>query len=366
MFLLGCAGETPLRVPVEAPEVISGEGGLSVSWSNKLAADVDAPKGVFKPAVQGDQIIVASNRGLIRAYSQSEGDTLWTYDVDLKLAAGVSANQDALIVIGRNGEIIALSPEGQFLWQHETEKEILSPASLTSKLAVVQAVDGSVVGLNLKTGEPQWVFSEVIPSLTLRGTGRPFIFKDRVILGFASGKLVALKLSNGEKLWEQVIQKPQGQNEFERVIDLDAAISAKENVLFVPGYQGFFTAIEAYRGQVLWQKQHSSFQGGDFYVDRLYTVNESSHIQVMDYRNGEIQWQSQDYEYRDVLQPKILGDYLVFSDYEGYIHLMDRFSAQTRDRLKLGPAPVRLIVEGESVYGLASNGKLKKIQLQKD
>ena len=366
IIIVGCSSETPLRVPNELPEVVRDNVSFDVDFSGRLKADKKAPKGIFEPQVIGNRVYIASNRGYVRAYDIETGKTLWTTDLELDLSTGVAAFDGHLAVVGRDGEVIVLSTEGEKLWQFNLNKEVLAPPSLSKNRMVVQAIDGSVVAFHLKSGKVAWRFAEVIPNLTLRGTNRPFIFNDRVILAFSSGKLVALKLSDGQVFWQQVIQKPKGQNEFERLIDLDGRIAARENILFIPGYQGYLTAVEAYQGQVLWQKQHSSFQGSDFYIDRLYTVDESSHVQVLDFRNGEIQWQNEDYLYRDISQPLIIDDYIVFSDFEGYVHLMNRFDSKTNDRHKVGTAPVRLHVENGKIFALASNGRFKQLSIDKD
>jgi len=367
--LTGCSSDTPLRVPAELPEVIKGNEKLVKGWSQKLSSDESEPTGAITPVILQNSLFTASNSGEVAAYSLKKGKKLWEYDADQPISTGVAAAENLVVVVTRNGTIVALSTKGKLLWTKKIAKEVLSPALITPKTSdsskvIVQGVDGSVIALAATDGSLAWRYSTSIPNLSLRGTNAPYLFEKNVIVGFSSGVLVALDSNTGKVNWERKLQNPVGQNEFDRLTDLDGTITRRENILFVPGYQGQFSAVEAYRGQVLWQKPNSSYQGADFYVDRLYIVDTASHLQVLDYRTGDSQWVSKIFEYRDLSKPSVFGDYLLVGDFEGYVHLVDRFSAKVNDQIKVGPAPITIIVDGEQAFARAANGKLVQLKLK--
>ena len=156
----------------------------------------------------------------------------------------------------------------------------------------------------------------------------------------------------------------EGSNGFERIVDLDGRMTLSDNVLFVPGYQGNLSAVEAYTGQVLWQKEISSFMQPAYSVGRLYVADSSSHLIMLDYRSGEVKWESKDFEYRELTSPEALGLYVLSTDMEGNVYVIDKSSADVVAKKGLGDAPITLVSNAEYAVAQTANGKVRAFKLE--
>lgn len=373
LWLSACASDVVLREPAPEPDVVdSSKVRLKRVWSVGLDADTDQVSGSFRPAVVGQQVYVATNEGEISLLDATTGKKVWKIDLDQVLNAGIAASAMGAVVVARSGEVIGLDDKGNELWRTDIAREVVQVPVIHNSSVFLQTSNSGVFALDMVTGALQWTYEARSPALTLRGTNQPLPYQDRLLVSFDSGTLVALNTETGDLLWERKLQIPKGANEFERIIDLDGRMTLKDNIVFVPGYQGFLTAVEAYTGQVLWQKELSSDTKPGLSVDRLFIANADSHLLNLDYRNGEVQWQSETFEYRELTSPLTLGQYLVATDMDGQLYVLDKSNADVLFKKKIGDAPIQLIsVENlmidekaeEIVIAQSANGKIQAYRL---
>ena len=89
-------------------------------------------------------------------------------------------------------------------------------------VVVVHTVDGTLTGLDGRTGERIWATQRTVPELSLRGSSSPVISGGSVIAGFADGKLISLDILSGRARWEANAGVPSGRSALERLTDVDA------------------------------------------------------------------------------------------------------------------------------------------------
>jgi outer membrane protein assembly factor BamB len=353
-----------IRNPAPEPEVISGSKvTFKKLWSRSYDADEDLPTGVFRPALVEDRIYIATNEGEVAAIDLT-GKELWTLDLKQTLSAGIAASAKGSVIVSRSGDVIAIDATGKEMWRQPLGKDIIQVPLIHNDRVYLQASNSSVFALDMSNGEIRWQYKSRSPSLTLRGTNQPLPFKDRLLVSLDSGSLVALKINTGEVLWERKLQVPKGTNEFERIIDLDGRMTLQDNIVFVPGYQGYLTAVEAYTGQILWQKELSSAMQPAFSVGRLYVADSDSKLLMLDYRSGEVKWQTDQFEYRDLMGPSALGLFIISSDMSGHVYVIDKSTAEVVAKMKAGKAPIQLVTSADRLYIQSANGKVKALELK--
>ena len=366
LSLTACSSDVVIREPAPEPEVVTTQEKVSIDtlWTHSYSADEDLPTGAFRPAIVGQKVYVASNEGDVARIDAESGDEDWDLDLDTTLSAGIAANEKGSVVVARSGDVVFISADGAELWRTDINREVIQTPLLDDSTVYLQTTNSNVIALDITSGAEKWVYSSRSPSLTLRGTGQPVIYRNRLLVSLDSGNLIALEKSSGQLLWERRLQVPKGSNEFERIVDLDGRMTLSDNVLFVPGYQGNLSAVEAYTGQVLWQKEISSFMQPAYSVGRLYVADSSSHLIMLDYRSGEVKWESKDFEYRELTSPEALGLYVLSTDMEGNVYVIDKSSADVVAKKGLGDAPITLVSNAEYAVAQTANGKVRAFKLE--
>jgi len=313
--LAGCAsvGEKPHAAMVEAPAAKS-----SVLWGAELADLGDDRYAKLRPVVNQGRVYAVDRFGWLRCLDVATGKTLWDKRYDMHFSAGPTV-ADGLILIGTSdAQVLALrESDGTLLWRAPVSSEVLAPPVRGGGKVVVQTVDGHVFGLRDDDGTRVWVHDRTVPVLTLRGTSQPLIVGERVFVGFASGKLVALALLDGKLLWDSGVAVAKGRSELERMVDVDSRLLSADGVVYAVSYQGKIAAFAQDSGRNLWARDMSAFVGMTLAGNQLFVTDADGHLWALDRETGATYWKQEALSKLAVTEPVVIDDYLVVGDARG-------------------------------------------------
>ncbi|MCP1367849.1 PQQ-binding-like beta-propeller repeat protein, partial [Halomonas sp. BBD48] len=161
-------------------------------------------------------------------------------------------------------------------------------------------------------------------------------------------------------LWDMRVAVPQGRSEVERLVDLDGQpLLTRDGRLYVTSYNGRLLALEATSGEVLWEREMSSYLSPMLVGDTLYTVNEASHVLALDALSGRVIWESDALEGRWLTSPTFVNGSIAVGDFEGYIHLIDAQSGELVGRRNVGDSiSLEPIGNGQRLYVMTNDGEL--------
>lgn len=277
------------------------------------------------PAVTEKFLYASDTLGNVVALHRDTGKTLWVIHLNTTVSGGVFAGYGLVLIGTSDGELIALDQEtGTEKWRIELSSEILAPPQFNGKWVIAQTADGSLYAVDGKTGVQKWVYSTTVPVLSLRGSSTPLIIAQRVIAGFANGKLLSVLLENGIPEWETAVAVPQGRSELERIVDIDGRYVAENNSVFVSAYQGKTSAIELNSGRTLWQRDISSYAGLGLGLSNVYVTSSAGMIIALDQRDGTQLWEQDFLQDKKPTAPVIVGSYLIVSDFEGNVYWLSQ------------------------------------------
>ncbi len=334
-------------------------------WDHDTGEGTDGQRLKLTPAEHREHLFVADRSGRVESLSLENGRRVWKTETDLNLSAGPGVGEGLVLIGTSNGQLVALDETtGEQRWLIDVPSEVLAVPRAQLGIVIVQTVDGDLTGYDAATGERRWNFDRTEPVLTLRGTSSPLVIDDVVLAGFASGKLVALDVKTGRQIWEASVAVPSGRSEIERLVDLDADVVVRDNVLYVVGFQGHLAAVDLRGGSVLWSREMSAYAGLAVDDRQVYVTDENSQVWALARDSGRSMWKQDKLLHRSVTGPARIGDYLAVGDYEGYLHLLSvedgSFVARTRiDRAGIQVVP--MVVDDELIV-LGAGGRLAALR----
>lgn len=367
-LLAGCASKVEPQYPPKELERFDEQANFSTAWSQRVGRGLGRATYPIAPTRDDGIVYAADERGEVYAMEADSGNIRWRIDLETPISSGLNALAGQLYLGTRNGEVLALNQrDGSIAWRTRVSSEVLAPPQANQQQLVVQSIDGNVTALDRSNGNEVWVHSSSQPALTLRGTGTPQVIDPVSFVGFANGRLVTLDNRNGQPLMEMRVAVPQGRSEVDRLVDLNGQpVLTPDGRLYVTSYNGRLLAMEATTGDILWEREHSSYLSPLLVGDTLYTVNEGSHILALDALSGRLLWRSEDLEGRWITAPALADNKLVFGDFEGHLHLLDRYSGDVVGRTRVNRSGIsqRPLTDGRWIYALANDGRLEAIQVR--
>jgi outer membrane protein assembly factor BamB len=341
---------------------------VSRIWKTRIGDGAGLSGVRLRPAVANGVLYADSTDGKIAAFDADTGKTLWSKSSrthgwfgwgnkkrkDAFYAGGPAVAGDMLAVGTLDGHVYAMnSKDGSPRWEAELNSEVLASPVIVGDAVVVRTSDGRVYSLSRTDGKRLWVYDqETVPALSLRGNGALLVANGVVFLGTGDGKLIALRLDNGAKLWEQHIGNGEGRTDIDRLDDVDGAILLDGSTVYGAGYHGNLQAIDGPSGRPLWQRAFSTYVSMALSGNNIYGVNDESQVWAFAKNGGADVWKNNDLKYRRLTGPGIMGDYVVVGDMQGYIHWLQTGDGALAARERLSKKPIRAqpLVVGNTVY----------------
>lgn len=326
-------------------------------WNAKLGGNAEFLRVALRPAGDGNRIYAASYDGNVSAYDPEGGKLIWRNKLDVELSAGPGVGEGHLVVASKDGFAIVLdAATGEEKWRADIAGESLARPLIKGESVIVQTIDNRVEAMSLFDGRKRWAVVQSAPTLTMRGSASPVIVGKTVIAGFDTGRVVAADLDTGTVAWESLLSPPQGRSDLDRLSDVDGSLAVVGQDVYAAGYQGRLSALASESGQVLWNRDISSYVGVAADWNSVYTIRDNGEIVALTRRNGAEIWRDASLLRRDPTVPVPFNTTVVVGDLEGYVHFFSSIDGEPVARVRLGSeaitsAPMvianRLYVQGD-------------------
>ncbi|GEA11819.1 outer membrane protein assembly factor BamB [Alteromonas sp. KUL49] len=363
------------EIEIRRLDPINAEFSPNINWDRDLGKGVDGYYSRLRPVYAYNKLFAADRHGVVVALEPDTGKVIWeknfaTFNDDGMWSgiarlweSGVSARiggisaSDRMVFIGtENGEVIALDEAtGELVWQKNVPGEVLAAPASDSGILVVNTGAGVLYGFDTRSGEQVWRHESDTPPLTLRGISTPIASNGGALLGTPTGKLQVNIIDSGILAWETQVATPSGATELERIVDIDTTPVLFGGTIYTVAYNGTLAAIELRSGRIVWKREYGAYRNLSVEGNRIYVVDNNSHVYALDRRNGVELWSQNGLKGRSLTAAEPDGDNIVVGDNWGFLHWISKENGAIVSRLSLGGDD-----EDESVYvaPLSVNGNI--------
>jgi outer membrane assembly lipoprotein YfgL len=331
--LAGCTSNKPKPKPLE--QVTPKIAGRQV-WSAKL----DSVHFPLSAVSRDGQFVVAGSDGTLLALDAQSGRQLWRASAGAPLSAGVGSDGRFHAVVTTDNKLVAFDGI-QPTWRAQLNSRVSTAPLVAGERVFVMGVDRAVHAFDAKDGSKLWTLQRPGDALTLLQIGVLAAVKDTLVAG-QGPRLAGIDPTRGTLRWEVPIGTPRGTNEVERLADLIGPAVRLGTRLCARSFQAAVGCADADSGRLLWARNTGGVNaiGGD--EELIVGADATDRIVAWKTASGDLAWNSERLLYRSLSAPAAIGPTVVFGDFEGYVHFLDR---------KDGQPLLRLATDGSQVVG---------------
>lgn len=337
---------------------------LQVKWTESLGSALSAG---FVPVYAQGNVVLAGSDGSVREWDSLTGRSMSDWRIKRRLSAGVAANADNVFVGSADGALLALDRKtGQKRWEAALTSYATEAPVLIGDVVVVRANDGRITGFDAKDGRQLWSNARALPQLLLKSgaTMQSVGNNEALLLGQPGGRVVVLRPSNGEVLWESVLASPRGGTELERVTDVASRPQYENGQVCSVTYQGRVGCLDARSGSLIWARDLSSSRGVAIGDRDVYVTADDGSVQAFDRSTGRSMWKMDALKHREVSGPVRLGRFVLVADGQGYLHLLSNEDGSVVGRVRTDiNGAQQPIVLGDNVLVYGTNGRIALVSL---
>ena len=343
-LLAGCADDAAKPTPLEPLDAkIAGHQVWKMSLSGFSALNSFTGSVGFNAqgvAASGNNLVIGALNGVLISVDADSGKENWRTGVGSRLSTGVGTDGHYTAVVTRSGDLVALDG-GKVTWHQHLDSPVVTAPFVAGERVFVLGVDRSVQAFDAVDGKKLWVYAKAGDALTLSQAGVLTSYQDTLLFGLGA-RLTALDPLKGTVRWEVPVAAPRGTNEVERLADLVGPAARVGDVYCVRAFQNGIGCVDAERVTALWSINVGGAQSLGADEDYVFSGDSSDRLSARRRVNGETVWLSDKFQNRHLSGMLSVGKVVVFGDYQGYVHFLDRTT---------GTPLLRLPTDGSAIVG---------------
>jgi outer membrane protein assembly factor BamB len=350
---------------------------LGMAWRQSIGEGSGNQGQLASSPVVGDgKIFTIDTRAVVRALSPENGGTIWQRQV-----RGANAPEGALFgggVAYDNGRIYATNGAGDasaidaktgaVIWTVRPGAPLRGAPTVANDNVYVITQDNQMFALNPADGKVRWTGAGAVEIAGLLGASSPAAAQGTVVAGFSSGELNAYRYENGQNIWQDALARTSISTSVTSLSDIDADPVIDAGRVYAVGQGGRMVAIELITGQRVWEINVAGIATPWVAGDWIFVVTDQAQLLALSRTNGKIRWMTSLARYRDAkdkkgridwVGPILAGDRLILANSVGQIVNVSPYdgSVQTTVETKM-PVSLSPIVANNMLYVLHDNGQL--------
>ncbi|PCI45171.1 MAG: pyrrolo-quinoline quinone [Alphaproteobacteria bacterium] len=346
-------------------------------WSVDIGASSNSRRSlVSMPVVLNGIIYAMDSMSKVSAYNADSGKKLWQKTFtekgetrSLAYGGGIAAGPDALYITNGYGHVAALSlSTGEEIWRIGLKIPMRGAPTYADGRVFALTHDNQTYAMDATNGAILWSEVGISENAGLVGAASPAVIGNTVISAYSSGELYAMRVENGRVLWSDTLNTQGRLTAMATLRDIDGLPVVFDGKVYAISHSGRMVAIDLRSGVRIWEQnigsQHTPWVAGEY----IYVVTAEGQVVCVTRRTGLVRWVRQLERFKDpdrrkeaVLWhgPTLAGDRLIITSSHGYAVSISPYDGSFISGMKL-PDDMEMppIVVNETLYFLTRDAKL--------
>lgn len=349
-----------------------------LAWSAGIGAGEDRRHRITADPVVADGRVFAMDALASVAAVSTAGEPLWRREMvparDQSgdgAGGGLAYANGKLYVTTGFGRLLALNPaSGETIWEQKLEATGNGSPTVFDGRVYVVAGDDVAWALNAETGRIEWRLGSLPDVKNVQTAAAPALTPKMAIFGFGSGDVQAAFRKGGLRLWDSAIVGERPGRSVNTVGDISSDPVVVGNVVYAANHSGRVVALNIDNGKRLWTTQEGALSPVWPLGDSIYLVSERNQLVRIDARDGSRVWAVnlslfvKDRPRRQARMhahygPVLAGGRLVVASSDGHVRFFDPASGELTGTVSVpGGATSNPVVAGRTLYLVSTDGKL--------
>jgi len=280
---------------------------LHPGWSTKIPGGDITQRIGSTPVVADGKLFVVDADATVHAYNAGTGAHLWQTALDttkrdrvVLFGGGVSVEGSKVYATTGRGDSAALdAATGKLLWKVRPGGPLRGAPAIGGGNVYVLSQDNQIFALKSDTGETLWTVSATLQTSGVFGVAAPAIAQGTVVAGFSSGELSALRYENGRIVWQDQLSRTSISTSVSVISDIDASPVIDQGKVYAIGQGGRMVAMDLVTGQRLWELTIGGINTPWLAGEWLFVVTDDAKLICIARTTGKIRWIAQLPHWRD-------------------------------------------------------------------
>lgn len=274
---------------------------LGRAWSVSIAGGSKKVRLAASPVVANDTVYVIDTDAVVHAFAASNGSERWRKSLgvsgdgkDSVFGGGVSFDAGRVYATNGVGDVAALdATTGNVLWKVRPAGPMRGAPTVTSGQIYAITQDNQIYALNAEDGKTIWNEAGTLESSGIFGVAAPSVAQGTVVAGFSSGELTAYRYENGRAVWQDALSRTSMSTAVASLSDIDADPVIVDGKVYAIGQGGRMVALDIVTGQRLWELNIGGISTPWVAGDWIFVVTDQAQLLCIARASGKVRWMTQ-------------------------------------------------------------------------
>ena len=271
-------------------------------WSASIGKGSDKTRRLnATPVVADNRLFVMDTEGAVTAFDAANGQRLWRTQLPDEREAGraafgggVSVQDSRVFLTTGLGTVAALDPAtGSVLWQIRRPTPLRAAPTVVGGRLFVTSQDSQLAALSALDGSELWQVNATIEPAAILGAGAPAVAMNTAVAGFASGELFAMRVENGRTVWQDQLARTGRTTALGALSGIAASPVIDNGRVFAIGHGGRMLALELATGQRVWEREFAGVHTPAVAGDWVFAVTVDAQLVALTRTDGKVRWVKQ-------------------------------------------------------------------------
>ncbi len=349
--------------------------GTSAASSWRIRAVQKASKRNVRPSVppivHGGRIFVYDTSGTVTALAAGGGKA-WAFSLapegekSRAAGGGIAASGNAIFAATGFGELVALdAATGTRIWTFEMSAPAHSAPTAAGGLVFVVSATNVLHAVNQADGTEAWQYPGIPETAGVLSAASPAVSGNTVVVPYSSGEIIAFDSSSGQLKWADAVVRSTRTLAVSGLTDVAASPVIFDGVVYATGVSGRTIAVRASNGERLWEENIGSASTPAVSGNAMFVVDLEDNLVALNRSTGEVFWRTELPVVRKKrffsvwAGPTLAGGVLwVVSNDRKLIGVDPALGTIVADRKLPSPAYIKPIAAGGQLILLTADGSL--------
>jgi len=250
-----------------------------------------------QPVVAGGRIYGLDGEDVVFALDAATGNRVWRAqtrpndDTDDAFGGGVAFFNNRIFATTGYGIVYAFDAKtGKRIWKHATEVPFHGAPTVIDSRVLAVNVNNQLIALDANDGHQLWIHTGLPEGADILGTPAPAVQGDTVVVAYSSGELYALRLENGHAEWTDNLATSQPMGALSSLADIHGRPVIDRGRVFAVSHSGRMVAIDLRTGDRVWEQDIGGTQGPWVAGDYVYVLSNDVTLLCMTWKDGRVRW----------------------------------------------------------------------------
>ncbi|MEO5867022.1 MAG: PQQ-binding-like beta-propeller repeat protein [Sphingomonas sp.] len=276
-------------------------------WVAQITGGSDRERLAAAPVVSGNKLFAMDVNGTVHALDAATGRALWSTAIasddkhtrGARFGGGVTFDNGSVYATDGLGDVAALNADtGAQVWKVKPGAPLRGAPTVAGGNVYVLSQDNQLYALQQSDGKKTWSAAASVESQGVFGVAAPAVSQGTVVAGFSSGELGAYRYENGRALWQDALSRSSISTSVSSLADIDADPVIDRGTVFALGQGGRMVALEIVSGQRLWEQNFAGISTPAVAGEWVFIVTDDARLVCLSRANGKVRWISQLRHYR--------------------------------------------------------------------